>query len=58
MADVLPDVLGDAVSSGYAEGYGLDGPGSGAYGSAGGAHGSDDFGLDDHDAHDDEGARR
>jgi DNA-directed RNA polymerase specialized sigma24 family protein len=59
MADVLPDVLGSAADSGaYAEGYGLDGPGSGAYGSAGGAHGSDDFGLDDHDAHDDEGARR
>jgi DNA-directed RNA polymerase specialized sigma24 family protein len=62
MADVLPDVLGDAVNSadsgGYAEGYGLDGPGSGAYGSAGSARGSDDFALDDYDAHDDEGGRR
>jgi DNA-directed RNA polymerase specialized sigma24 family protein len=58
MADVLPEVLADAVSDGYAEGYGLDGPGSGAYGSAGGARGSDDYGLDDYDAHDDEGGRR
>jgi DNA-directed RNA polymerase specialized sigma24 family protein len=66
MADVLPDVLGsavdaavDAASGGYAEGYGLDGPGSGAYGSAGEAHGSDDYGLDDAaDARDDNGGRR
>lgn len=65
MADVLPDVLGsvddavDAASGGYAEGYGLDGPGSGAYGSAGDAHGSDDYGLDDAaDARDDNGGRR
>ena len=64
MADVLPDVLGSAVdpagSGGYAEGYGLDGPGSGAYGSAGDAHVSDDYGLDDHaaDARHDEGGRR
>jgi RNA polymerase sigma-70 factor (ECF subfamily) len=66
MADVLPDVLGpavgaavDAASGEYAEGYGLDGPGSGAYGSAGDAHGSDDYGLDDAaDARDDNGGRR
>jgi RNA polymerase sigma factor (sigma-70 family) len=59
MADVLQDVLGDAVPGGYAEGYGLDGPGSGAYGSAADdVHGSDEYGLDDYDARDDEGGRR
>ena len=55
MADVLPDVLGDAAATGYAPGFGLDGPGSGAYGSA---HASDDYGLDHSDAHDYEGGRR
>lgn len=55
MADVLPDVLGDAAATGYAPGFGLDGPGSGAYGSA---HASDDYGLDQSDAHDYEGGRR
>jgi DNA-directed RNA polymerase specialized sigma24 family protein len=55
MADVLPDVLGDAAATGYAPGFGLDGPGSGGYGSA---QGSDDYGLDDSDAHDYEGGRR
>jgi RNA polymerase sigma-70 factor (ECF subfamily) len=49
MADVLPDVLGDAAATGYAPGYGLDGPGAG---------GSDDYGLDESDAHDYEGGRR
>jgi DNA-directed RNA polymerase specialized sigma24 family protein len=43
MADVLPDVLGDAAATGYAPGYGLDGAGPGR---------SDDHGLDDSDAHD------
>jgi RNA polymerase sigma-70 factor (ECF subfamily) len=50
MADVLPDVLGDAAATGYAPGYGLDGgqgPGR-----------SDDYGLDESDAHDHEGGRR
>jgi DNA-directed RNA polymerase specialized sigma24 family protein len=55
MADVLPDVLGDAAATGYAPGLGLDGGGSGAYGDA---HGSDDYGLDDSDARDYEGGRR
>jgi DNA-directed RNA polymerase specialized sigma24 family protein len=50
MADVLPDVLGDAAATGYAPGYGLDGPGS--------AQASDDFGLDDSGGHDYEGGRR
>ena len=54
MADVLPDVLGDAAATGYAPGLGLDGGGSGAYGE----HGSDDYGLDDSDARDYEGGRR
>jgi RNA polymerase sigma-70 factor (ECF subfamily) len=59
MADVLPDVLGgSADSGGYAEGYGLDGPGSGAYGNAADVHRSDEYGLGDSDARDDEGGRR
>jgi DNA-directed RNA polymerase specialized sigma24 family protein len=49
MADVLPDVLGDAAATGYAPGYGLDGAGAG---------GSDDYGLDESDTHDNEGGRR
>jgi DNA-directed RNA polymerase specialized sigma24 family protein len=57
MADLLGGAADSAGSGGYAEGYGLDGPGSGAYGSA--AHGSDDYGLDDDvDARYDEGGRR
>jgi DNA-directed RNA polymerase specialized sigma24 family protein len=77
MADVLQDVLGgespsdsgytddgsayDASRGGYAEGYGLDGAGSGAYGAADGygdgyGHGyADGYGADDRD---DEGERR
>lgn len=65
MADVLPDVLGvalaedgdgydrgsyDSSDGGYAEGYRLDGPGSGAYGSY-----ADGYGAD---GSDDEGERR
>jgi len=61
MADVLQDVVGtvdedtqlspgyDASRGGYAEGYGLDGPGSGAYGAADGYDG---------DGRDDEGEHR
>ena len=49
MADVLPDVLGDAAATGYAPGFGLDGSRAGD---------SDDYGLDDSDAHDHEGGRR
>lgn len=49
MADVLPDVLGDSAATGYAPGYELDGQGRGR---------SDDYGLDESDAHDHEGGRR
>jgi len=48
MADVLPDVLGDEAATGYAPGYGLDGPGAG--------ESDDGYGFDD--AHDHEGGRR
>jgi RNA polymerase sigma-70 factor (ECF subfamily) len=49
MADVLPDVLGDAAATGYAPGYGLDGPAAGA---------SEDYGLDGSDPHNPAAGRR
>jgi DNA-directed RNA polymerase specialized sigma24 family protein len=64
MADVLPDVLGAAVgdreSGSYAKGYGLHGPGSGAYRSASDGYGADGYGADGYgaDGRDDEGERR
>ncbi|WP_158228405.1 RNA polymerase sigma factor [Pseudonocardia sp. MH-G8] len=69
MADVLQDVLGGAGDSdhrgddpgyeasrgGYAEGYGLDGPGSGSYGAA---ESYGPAGTYEADGRDDEGERR